>query len=350
MPNCRNCGAYVEYYNGLCNMCYSKSKRKKKHTVRTKKWRIQTPINISKNNLITKANIIPEIQNVGNNTKDEWAIVLDYLPQGHPMQLRSHPVAQIIGAENFNLLEVIPRDGKILKSKDIVYIGEGKREDIQSIIGKIPFNKLTANASSRLPLVINNIVRSKEPYFVDIINNAGSYNIKSHSLDCLELLHTQREKILSERKIANFVSFNDIYQKTGIRIESYLIRHLIHKLRDDAKRYLLDLVEQKIDKWGFTKCVLCGRIKNSQNMGKSTRPMCGNCIGGRENKMNQTMNVLNKIKTNNTHKVRRNPFKRVKVQRETFKGTKKLSPEAADNFSPIQKKIDKLRNELFKEY
>ncbi len=169
--------------------------------------------------------------------KDEWAIVLDYLPRGHPMQPRSHPVAQIIGTENFNLLEVIPRDGKTLKSMDKVYIGEGKREQIKSIVGKIPLNKLTTTARFNFLSTVNKILMSNETKFISILNNMEPISLRSHSLDYLGLSHNQREKFITERNISKYRNFKDIVFRAKIDIVPYIIKHLLLEINQESKYY-----------------------------------------------------------------------------------------------------------------
>ena len=61
--------------------------------------------------------------------KEEYAIILDYLPYGYPLEGKMMPIAQAIGENNFTLLQLIPRKGMSLQLKERVYIGEGKRED-----------------------------------------------------------------------------------------------------------------------------------------------------------------------------------------------------------------------------
>ena len=69
--------------------------------------------------------------------KDEWAIVLDFLSHGHSSMERSQPVAHVIGEDFFSLLEVIIRDDVSLKMGDRLYIGDGKRDKVKYIRGRI---------------------------------------------------------------------------------------------------------------------------------------------------------------------------------------------------------------------
>src|SRR3989339_1727194 len=83
-------------------------------------------------------------------TKEENAIVLDFLPNGYPFDERpmymKTPIAQAIGKEHFVILELVPKKGVHLQPYEEVYIGEGKRDKIHHIIGKIPTSKLTSTA------------------------------------------------------------------------------------------------------------------------------------------------------------------------------------------------------------
>jgi len=173
--------------------------------------------------------------------KDEWAIVLDYLSRGHPMQPRSHPVAQIIGTENFNLLEVIPREGKTLKSMDKVYIGEGKRDDIQSIIGKIPSIKLTATANSELPYIVESIVGEQEKKFVNFFNSADSITTKLHSFELLPGIGKKHMwAIIDERKKKPFESFEDIKKRCPMLpdLKKSIAKRIASELTQEEKWYV----------------------------------------------------------------------------------------------------------------
>ena len=71
--------------------------------------------------------------------KEEYAIVLDFLPNGYPFDTRpmhkKTPVAQAIGKLHFILLELVPKKGQFLQPFQEVYMGEGKRDQIHHIVG-----------------------------------------------------------------------------------------------------------------------------------------------------------------------------------------------------------------------
>src|SRR3989344_6851423 len=80
--------------------------------------------------------------------KEECAVVLDFLQHGYPFDPRpSHrktPIVQVLGKEHFTLLELVPKEGIFLQPLAEVYIGEGKRDQIHHITGRLPLEKLTA--------------------------------------------------------------------------------------------------------------------------------------------------------------------------------------------------------------
>ena len=86
--------------------------------------------------------------------KEEYAIVLDFLQHGYPFDKRpihkKTSIAQALGKETFVLLELVPKKDVFLQPYESIYIGEGKREKIHHIIGKIHPSKLTQTARKEL--------------------------------------------------------------------------------------------------------------------------------------------------------------------------------------------------------
>ena len=66
--------------------------------------------------------------------KEEYAIILDYLPLGYLNSSKSKfggkPIAQAIGIDTFVFLELAPKNGVTLEIGELVYIGKGKRDKI----------------------------------------------------------------------------------------------------------------------------------------------------------------------------------------------------------------------------
>src|SRR3989344_1163943 len=146
---------------------------------------------------------------------EDTVIVLDYLPNGYPFDSRpSHiktPIAQALGKNHFVLLELVPKKEMQLKIHDEVYIGEGKRDKIHHIVGRIPLSKLTSTAKSELEFAIRNVVKNNEQRFVDFFNKAPPLSTRMHSLELIPGMGKKRMwEILEERKEGDFKSFADL--------------------------------------------------------------------------------------------------------------------------------------------
>ncbi len=143
--------------------------------------------------------------------KDNYAIVLDFLPHGYPLEGKMRPIVQAIGEEFFSLLELAPTRGASFDPKEKVYIGPEKRDKIYYIIGRLRKEKLTEAAKIQLQDFVSQVVGEQESRFVDFFNKAQAINTRLHQLELLPGFgkkHT--EEILAARQEKSFESFNDI--------------------------------------------------------------------------------------------------------------------------------------------
>ena len=177
--------------------------------------------------------------------KEEYAIVLDFLPNGYPFDRRpmhvKTSIAQAIGKENLVLLELIPKKECFLQPHEEVYIGEGKRDKIHHIVGRIPVSKLTGTAKSELNYIIEEVVKKDEKKFVDFFNKAGSINTRMHQLELLPGIGKRHMlAILDARLDKPFENFDDI--KTRVTLlpdpEKAIIRRILLELEGSEKHYL----------------------------------------------------------------------------------------------------------------
>ena len=167
--------------------------------------------------------------------KEEKAIILDFLPHGDPMDGKMMPLAQAIGTKHFTLLQLVPRRDVTLQLKEEVYIGEGKRDKIYYIAGKLPKEKLTETTKLQLQEFVSKVINEQEETFVSFFNNATSINARLHQLDLLPGFGVKHMKaILAEREKKQFESFEDIKKR-------------VHNIPDPKKaveRRLLDELEK----------------------------------------------------------------------------------------------------------
>jgi len=143
--------------------------------------------------------------------KEENAIILDYLPNGYPLERKMMPLAQAVGETNLILLELVPRRGLGLEVGEKVYIGEGKRDKIYYILGRLHREKLTETAKSQLQEFIKKIVKEREKVFVDFFNKSGAINKRIHQIELLPGIGKKHMKeILKQREEKDFESFEDM--------------------------------------------------------------------------------------------------------------------------------------------
>ncbi|MEK6820726.1 MAG: DUF655 domain-containing protein [Nanoarchaeota archaeon] len=146
--------------------------------------------------------------------KEEYAIVLDYLPYGYPLEKKMMPLAQAIGLKHLTLLQLIPRRGVSLQIKEKVYIGESKRDKIYYIAGRLPRENLTESAKIQLQDFVKGIIEEKERDFVDFFNKAEAINTRVHQLELIPGFGKKHTKeILKERDKKGFESFADMKKR-----------------------------------------------------------------------------------------------------------------------------------------
>ena len=146
--------------------------------------------------------------------KEENAIILDYLPNGYPLEKKMMPIAQAIGKKNLVLLELVPRRGISLEVGEEVYIGEGKRDKIYYILGRLQREKLTESAKNQLQEFVEKIVKEQEKEFVEFFNKADAINKRLHQIELLPGFGKKHmQEILKQRKEKEFESFDDMKQR-----------------------------------------------------------------------------------------------------------------------------------------
>ncbi|MEM4336480.1 MAG: DUF655 domain-containing protein [Candidatus Woesearchaeota archaeon] len=174
--------------------------------------------------------------------KEEYAIVLDFLPNGYPMDPRPMfkkiPIAQAIGKEHFSLLELAPKKDVFLQPHEEVYIGEGKRDKIHHIIGKINSKKLTATAMEELKHFVEEAVKKNEKKFVDFFNNARPLTTRMHQIELLPGFGKKHMwEILKAREEKPFESFDDLKNRVKLIPDpkTAIIKRILQELSGEEK-------------------------------------------------------------------------------------------------------------------
>lgn len=146
--------------------------------------------------------------------KEEYAIILDYLPNGYPLEKKMMPIAQAIGKKNLILLELVPRRGVPLQVGEEAYIGEGKRDKIYYILGRLQREKLTESAKAELEEFIKKVVKEREKEFIDFFNKAEAMNKRLHQIELLPGFGKKHmQEIIKQRQEKEFESFEDMKKR-----------------------------------------------------------------------------------------------------------------------------------------
>jgi putative nucleotide binding protein len=170
--------------------------------------------------------------------KEEYAIVLDYLPYGYPLENKMMPIAQAIGETHWTLLQIVPRRGMNLELGEKVYIGEGKRDKVYYILGRVPENKLTETAKQQLSEFVKKQIEIDEKKFVDFFNNAQPINTRLHQLELLPGFGKKHMvAIIDERNKKPFESIEELKKRVSNlpdpkkAIEKRIIEEIVEKQR-----------------------------------------------------------------------------------------------------------------------
>lgn len=177
--------------------------------------------------------------------KEEYAIILDFLPNGYPFDKRPFhqktPIAQAIGKETFVLLELIPKKDCFMQPLEEVYIGEGKRDKIHHISARLIPSRLTETAKSEVVFVINALILKNEQRFVDFFNKAGPINTRRHQLELLPGVGKKHMlELLAKRDEKPFENFADIKARVSLLPdpEKIIQKRIMLELEGNEKYYL----------------------------------------------------------------------------------------------------------------
>lgn len=173
--------------------------------------------------------------------KDEYIIVLDFLPRGRANSRKAEPLVQGIGDKFLSLLEVVLKLDVIVKPSDIIYIGEKKREKVKYIRGRIKYDDLTTFAKKELEDVIDKIIEKNEKRFMEFFNKAGPITTRLHTLELLEGIGKKHMwTIIDKRKVKKFESFEDL--KTRVEMlpdpRKMIKKRIIEELKESDRHRL----------------------------------------------------------------------------------------------------------------
>ncbi len=177
---------------------------------------------------------------------EDYARILDYLPQGHPDRSKymREAVAYALGEDEFKLFELTPKDNAGITIGDRVYIGKDvdKRDVILHVKRRVGYEELTTAAQNELPFVVGQILKDKEDRFIRLFNEAQAITTRFHMLELLPGLGKKTMwAILEERKKGPFASFEDLGKRipTIHHPEKLLAKRIEMEIANPGEKYHL---------------------------------------------------------------------------------------------------------------
>jgi putative nucleotide binding protein len=153
---------------------------------------------------------------------------------------REGSIVQAIGEENLVILEILSTNNVTFDSGERIYIGKEGRKKIISVLGRLNYGDLSANAKNEIPYVGEKIVLANEQRFVKYFNESMPVTPRLHSLELIPGIgKTYMMQILNEREKLPFVSFEDINKRSGLRdVVKLITRRIIEELQGNTRIFL----------------------------------------------------------------------------------------------------------------
>jgi len=177
--------------------------------------------------------------------REEIAIALDFLPNGYPFDKtpshKKNSIVQAIGKDYYTLLELVPKKEIAIAIGDEIYIGEGKRDKIHHILGRLDPSKLTKTAESEMKIIIEKLIDVNHQKFIDFFNNSQPLTTRMHQLELLPGLGKKHMwEIIDERKFEPFKSFEDIKKRIKLMPDpkKIIINRILKEILGNEKHHI----------------------------------------------------------------------------------------------------------------
>ncbi|OPY29696.1 MAG: hypothetical protein A4E31_00579 [Methanomassiliicoccales archaeon PtaU1.Bin030] len=175
---------------------------------------------------------------------EDYALILDYLPQGIPTDksFRREPLAYAIGEVEFKLFELVPKVEAVIVIGDRVYIGKDPslRDKIVHVKRRVGYEELTAAAQAELPFVLQDIVKQQQDRFIKFFNEAQAITTRFHMLELIPGLGKKTMwAIIEERKKGAFTDYEDLVKRVPAlkHPDKLLAKRIEDELSDPSQKY-----------------------------------------------------------------------------------------------------------------
>ena len=173
---------------------------------------------------------------------EEYAYVLDYKSRAKSTTVRGRTGVIVIalGEERLTLLEILGIENSTFDIGERIYIGKEGRTKVQSVLGKMDYDKTPEPIKNEIPKVVESIVTTNEKKFVDYINNAQPLTPRVHALELIPGIgKTYMNVIIKERENEKFQSYHDIEERAGLKEPiKHLTERIVEEISGDVRMNL----------------------------------------------------------------------------------------------------------------
>ena len=150
---------------------------------------------------------------------------------------REGPIVQALGEERLTLLELLAIENQDFDIGEKVKIGKEGREKVISVLGKLTYEELSAEAKSSLPTVVEELVRSNEKKYVAYFNELQPLTPRLHGLELIPGIgKTFMKEIVEGREKRPFSGFDDIQERVGLREPAKMMaKRIVEELSGETR-------------------------------------------------------------------------------------------------------------------
>jgi len=173
---------------------------------------------------------------------EEYAYVLDFVERGksHTVRGREGIILTALGEDRLTLLEVLGVENSTFEVGERIYIGKEGRTKIQSVLGKLDYERISQTAQTEITGVVQKIITQNEKRFIDYLNNAQPLTPRIHALELIPGIgKTYLAVMLEEREKKKFESFEDLQTRVGLKDPiKHIAKRIIEEITGEARMNL----------------------------------------------------------------------------------------------------------------
>ena len=159
--------------------------------------------------------------------------MLDFVARGKSSTVRGRQgiIVTALGEDRLTILEILGTENSEFEVGERIYIGKEGRTKVQSVLGKLDYDRISQSAQSEINGVVENIVRQNEKRFIDYLNNAQPLTPRIHALELIPGIgKTYMKVMLEEREKKKFESFDDLQSRVGLKEP---IKHISKRIMEE---------------------------------------------------------------------------------------------------------------------